>query len=309
MRCGPNAYWLSGLERCDGQADAWLTGNRGGFGVHGTAGGAYTLGKGGVGLQPVLILSSPVPGLMWINGRPVGELDGENPIARPVSPQGPVYLQHFPTAPGYLPLTRRLTFSGGRVLPASLEDQQNLWVVAWPGGAVEVELSPQQMQPQCPPPFSPLDLPGAALQQDGCVRVLEPLEDTVGHARLNTYRQQNGVWEILHSELMWAQGCPHWPATPEQTAIALAEACLLGLVDEARGYLSPICPLPVLEDATACLPLPAPLPGGRPAVGLVSLLSPSMAQVRPMYYRASPAGGTQGTWRLDDILVESGGVY
>lgn len=260
-------------------------------------------------MQPVLLITSTVPGMLWVNGRMAGELDEGHSVAQPVSPQGPVYLQHFPARPGYLPLTRRFTLSGGRVLPASLAGAQGLWAVAWPGGALEIELTPEMLSPAAQAPFSPLNLPGAAQQEDGTVRVLEPLEDTVGHVRLNSYRLEGGAWKAVHSEILWSQGGPRWPATPEQTALALAEACLLGLADEARGYLLPGAPLPGLEGASACVPMRYPAPGGRAAVGLVYLQGDSLAAVRPMYYRAVATGGPQGTWRLDDILVESPGAY
>ena len=260
-------------------------------------------------MQPVLLITSTVPGLLWVNGRPAGELNGDSPVVRPISPQGPVYLQHFPTQGGCLPLTRRLTFSAGKLLPASLDGAQGLWAVAWPGGAVEVELTPQALTESAEAAFSPLSLAGAVQQEDGTVRALEPLEDTVGHVRLNTYRLEGGAWQSIHSEILWSQGGPRWPATPELTAQAMAEACLLGLHDEARGYLLPGTPLPNLEGATACVAMRYPVPGGRSAVGLVYLAADSLAVVKPMYYRAVATGGPQGTWRLDDILVESGGAY
>ena len=260
-------------------------------------------------MQPVLLITSTVPGLLWVNGRPAGELDGDNPVTRPVSPQGPVYLQHFPTKAGYLPLTWRLTFSAGKLLPVSLDGAQGLCAVAWPGGAVEVEMTPQALAAAEAAPFSPLALPGAVQQEDGSVRALEPLNDTVGHVRLNTYRLEGGAWQIIHTETLWSQGGPRWPVTPEETAMAMAEACLLGLHDEARGYLLPGTPLPSLEGATGCVSMRYPLPGGRSAVGLIYLAADSLAVVQPMYYRAVATGGPQGTWRLDDILVESGGAY
>jgi hypothetical protein len=92
-------------------------------------------------MQPLLIVSSDVPGMLYLNGRFAGELAQEAEAALPVAPRGPLYLEHRPLAAGYLPMARRLTLSGG--MPISISDPSGFEAAAWPGGALEVLLTPE----------------------------------------------------------------------------------------------------------------------------------------------------------------------
>ena len=92
-------------------------------------------------MQPLLILSSDVPGALYLNGRYAGELAAEAEAALPVAPRGPMVIEHRPLVAGYLPMARRLTLSGGR--PIALSDATGVEVAAWPGGALEVLLTPE----------------------------------------------------------------------------------------------------------------------------------------------------------------------
>ncbi|MEF9895988.1 MAG: hypothetical protein RR843_09465, partial [Clostridia bacterium] len=126
---------------------------------------------------------------------------------------------------------------GGCVLPASVPDAPGLAAVLWPGGVTEIELTPEPIGGRVLPD-SPAQLPGAQRTEDGAVRTFELLNDTVGHAQLSIWREQDGAWACVHREILWAQGAPAWPDTPDKTAMAALEAALLGLNDEAAGYLT-----------------------------------------------------------------------
>jgi hypothetical protein len=92
-------------------------------------------------LQPLVIFSSDVPGALYLNGRYAGELTAEAETALPVAPRGPLLIEHRPLVSGYLPMARRLTLSGGQ--PISLSDASGVEVALWPGGALEVLLTPE----------------------------------------------------------------------------------------------------------------------------------------------------------------------
>ena len=92
-------------------------------------------------MQPILIVSSDVPGALFLNGRFAGELTPEAETALPVAPRGPLYLEHRPLAAGYTPLCRRLTLSGG--VPIAVSDPSGVEAASWPGGALEVLLTPE----------------------------------------------------------------------------------------------------------------------------------------------------------------------
>jgi hypothetical protein len=92
-------------------------------------------------MQPVMIFSSDVPGALYLNGRYAGEVDAEVEAALPVAARGALVIEHRPLVPGYFPLARRMTLSGGT--PLALTDADGVEVVAWPGGALEVLLTPE----------------------------------------------------------------------------------------------------------------------------------------------------------------------
>ena len=94
-------------------------------------------------MQPTLIAASAVPGLIYVNGRLIGEVEEGRPQTLPVSPFGAVYLEHRPLGRSHLPMTQRVTFSGGKPVPESLEQAQGVEAVLWPGSLLEVELTPE----------------------------------------------------------------------------------------------------------------------------------------------------------------------
>ena len=93
-------------------------------------------------MQPTLIVTSPVPGMIHINGRFAGEASADAPLYVPVSAFGPVYLECHPLQPGWLPMSRRLVMSGGMPMAESLEQSDDVFAIRWPCGAIEIELTP-----------------------------------------------------------------------------------------------------------------------------------------------------------------------
>ena len=97
-------------------------------------------------MQPTLILRAPQPGLIYINGRFAGEAGADDPLIRPVQPRGAVYLEYRPLTSAYPSMARKLVFSGGEPMLRSVEEAEGVDIVLWPGGEVELELTPQPRQ-------------------------------------------------------------------------------------------------------------------------------------------------------------------
>ena len=93
-------------------------------------------------MQPTIIVTAPVPGLIYLNGRLAGEASATQPLIAPVSPCGALYLEYRPLVGDAAPLARKCVFSGGALLADSVAEADGLACVAWPGGAVEVEIAP-----------------------------------------------------------------------------------------------------------------------------------------------------------------------
>jgi hypothetical protein len=91
-------------------------------------------------VQPVLCIGCGIEGLVYINGRLAGETGPQTPLSVPVTPGGCVYLEYRPLLPGYLPLCRRLTLGG------DMEAGEGLYVLVWPSGVIEVEVSPEKQE-------------------------------------------------------------------------------------------------------------------------------------------------------------------
>ena len=93
-------------------------------------------------MQPTIICATPAKGMIYLNGRFAGEAASQRPLFAPVSPNGPLYLEYRPLEGDLDGMARRLVFSGGAPMAESLADAGGLCCVAWPGGALEVELTP-----------------------------------------------------------------------------------------------------------------------------------------------------------------------
>ena len=67
-------------------------------------------------MQPTIIFTAPVPGMIYLNGHFAGEASGDHPLFAPVSPFGAVYIEYRPLARGYPATATKCVFSGGRKL-------------------------------------------------------------------------------------------------------------------------------------------------------------------------------------------------
>lgn len=95
-------------------------------------------------MQPTLAITAPAPGLLSINGRFYGEISPDEPLFAPVHGFGAVYLEYRPLLPGWQSMARKLVLSGGAPMADSLAQADDLYAVRWPGGVIEIELSPRQ---------------------------------------------------------------------------------------------------------------------------------------------------------------------
>ena len=91
-------------------------------------------------MQPILSISAPAAGMVYINGRFAGEASAEAPLVMPVCAWGALYLEFRPLETGWASFARRLTLSDGRVLAQGLA--RDIYAVEWPGGVTEAELVP-----------------------------------------------------------------------------------------------------------------------------------------------------------------------
>lgn len=173
----------------------------------------------------------------------------------------------------------------GLLLSGSLPDASQYALILSPDGAA-----------------CPLALTGQSLSllEGGALRIIRSMDDTVGHAALETWASTPQGWQRVSSEPMWASGSPSWPSTPESTAIAAVEAAQLGHSSEAAAYFSPAFPcadlLRTVAACDGCTPLRAPLLSGESAIGLMKM-EQGLLRIHPLVYRASP-GGSHG-WQID----------
>lgn len=103
-------------------------------------------------MQPMLSITAPAPGMIYINGRFAGESSAQSPLLAPVLPFGAVYLEYHPLAPGHTYLTRKIVMSGGVPMKDSLAE--DLFILYWPCGISEIELSPEETIPESVETFS-----------------------------------------------------------------------------------------------------------------------------------------------------------
>lgn len=322
-------------------------------------------------MQPILALSASHPGILYLNGSFAGELSAAIPLMRPIGGRGAVYLDYRPFTNACRSMARRLVFSGGEPMAESVEENENLNVIIWPGGTVEVELIPEvraaeslsfefaghhftleacrllcdghplgrlpegaqlpegrafpegiallgrcsggnylfTCDPACTHQSGFLQARQLEMENDGRIRAVVSPGDLVGHARLESWRLTPEGLMLISSEPAWANAAPHWPQTPEETAIAALEAAMAGLDDEAERYLSPalrtkLSPAALRAMGDLCVKMKYAHPGARPCVGIVKLEGGRLARIMPLYYKASPSGGAQGPWQIDEFNPE-----
>lgn len=94
-------------------------------------------------MQPTIICLVPAAGMIYLNGRFAGEATPQRPLFAPVCPSGALYVEYRPLEGAFDALARRLVLSGGAPLAESLVEAGGLHCVAWPGGALELALTPE----------------------------------------------------------------------------------------------------------------------------------------------------------------------
>ena len=137
---------------------------------------------------------------------------------------------------------------------------------------------------------------------EGGVEAFVPEGDFAGHGRLETWQWAGDALHLARTELLWADGAPRWPRTPEETALCALQAARLGLAQEAQGYLAPTAEcreaFALARESGGAVALPWGMPGGIPCVGLLSRPQGPVLTVSPVAYSAERTGTAQGPWRL-----------
>lgn len=77
-----------------------------------------------------------------------------------------------------------------------------------------------------------------ALFPDGRILVGNRLYDTVDHYQKTFYKWRENTYQEENIIINWWQGKVKWPTTPQDTLKAFFEAYELGLMEEAKGYLT-----------------------------------------------------------------------
>lgn len=95
-------------------------------------------------MQTVLLITCREEGAVYLGGRLAGEAGAERLLTLPVPPTGPLILEYRPYGAGLLPLTMRLTLSGGKPLLTEDAADGRCWAAVWPGGVIELELMPER---------------------------------------------------------------------------------------------------------------------------------------------------------------------
>ena len=213
-------------------------------------------------MQPTLLISANWPGMIYLNGRFAGECSAEEKLIAPVSPAG-IGLSGISAADRQRrgaeskdPLCRGKAVGRAR----------DVWALAWPGGAVELELFGEE-EPAQEEILERIAFPEGTLlmgardgEQTAVLKISmgSPGEiagkqfaagfrkaaygsdRSFGSRRPCAHRAlgggRGGICAIS-SENAWMQGAPHWPLTPENTALCALEAEMLGLCGEAENYL------------------------------------------------------------------------
>jgi len=96
-------------------------------------------------MHPMLLITSPADGLVYLNGVFAGEVRKDAPLFRPISPSGALYLEYRPFPSLHLPSADRIVFANGSPMPVSFQHTENLHAVAWPFGITEIEITPKRI--------------------------------------------------------------------------------------------------------------------------------------------------------------------
>lgn len=148
------------------------------------------------------------------------------------------------------------------------------------------------------------------IESDSRVRALTSRRDLTGHALLESWKLKPEGLVLENSQSAWANGAPHWPQTPAETAYAAAEAAMEELYAEAEEYLTPALrgkqlPQRIREQFDLCTDMKYGVADGRSCIALLRLEGGNFASAHPMYYRASASGGIQGPYRLESLEFDN----
>lgn len=139
------------------------------------------------------------------------------------------------------------------------------------------------------------------------LHALEETQDFVGHASLCTYRLTRDGFSLLSRQSVWSSGAPRWPSTPLQTLRAYLEALRIGADAEAVHYLAAPDRHSALGSFDRVVELRFPLqhaPENLPlALGVLSIVSPTLARVQAVCARARASAHAQGTHKLEEIRL------
>lgn len=141
------------------------------------------------------------------------------------------------------------------------------------------------------------------------VQAFEEAKDFVGHASLCSYRLTPAGFTALTRQNIWSAGAPRWPTTPMQTLRAYLEALCIGANAEAAHYLSAPDRHTALEPFDRVIDLRFPLthaPEQLPlALGILTVLSPTLARVQAVCARTHAVSHAQGTHKIEALQVIS----
>ena len=93
-------------------------------------------------MQATLVICASQPGILYLNGQFSGEIAPDEPLIRPVSPRGAVYMDYRPLKGGWAGVARKIVFSGGKPMPESVGNAEDIGLIFWPGNISEIEITP-----------------------------------------------------------------------------------------------------------------------------------------------------------------------
>lgn len=91
-------------------------------------------------MQPILLIESAAPGLLYVNGQFCGELT--EPQAFPSWPDARALIEYRPLGRSFEPMACALTLQKGLIQP---HGQEGVFCVQWPEGVAQVELRPHRL--------------------------------------------------------------------------------------------------------------------------------------------------------------------
>ena len=105
-------------------------------------------------MQATLVICASQPGILYLNGSFLGETAPDEPLIRPVSPRGAVYLDYRPLKGGWAGVARKIVLSGGKPMPESVENAEDIGLIFWPGNISEIEITPPCLRSDAARSFS-----------------------------------------------------------------------------------------------------------------------------------------------------------